>query len=474
MIADVKAEEATLGSILAYGTAQEAAEAVRSTGPLQPEAFTGARRLVWEAMVALVEDGKGVDHLTVADKLKARGQIATVGGPAALMAFDQATPLVLNLPSYVAILRDRMDRRAVVATAETAIQQAGNLAVSAETTASVAATRMSSIRTAKPLRRGGELIYRLVDKWDENVKTQLNGGAPKVPCLPWPHEAMSGDTGIPYGRLSVVAGRSGNFKTGLVADGIWHWGANLKVPGGVIGLEDGCDWFTERLTAREVMIPYEQVGYARLHESQQEMLQAWCSRAYEVLEQNVLIEDYTREGDAADSIGFGEVFAVIRAMVEAGARWVVIDHGLRIDWMKGAAVERNDMAIGHGMKRISRYAERTGAAIVFLWHLNRQTEEGFMPKRSDLKESGYLDAEARKIYILWRQPTRPGVQLCTTVKATKGKEGYTAALPLTDSEYGLLGRTGGYVVDFEAEAAQAAAEREAAKQERTLKFGRKK
>ena len=52
------------------------------------------------------------------------------------------------------------------------------------------------------------------------------------------------------------------------------------------------------------------------------------------------------------------------------------------------------------------------------------------------------------------------------MKATKGKEGFTAALSLADAEYGLLSRTGGYVVDFEAEAAE---RREREREERQAK-----
>lgn len=472
MIAHEEAENAVLGAVLTLSIVESATAAIRDTGPLPSEAFTGPRKFVWEAMVTLAEEGKAVDHLTLAEKLKARGNLAAVGGAAGLMALDQGVPLTQNLKSYVAILQDRMQRRALVAEAEQLRRQAENVAVSPEVTAATAINRLSSVRsTERPLRRGGELVYRLADKWEENIQARANGGKVKVPTLPWPHEAMADDTGIPYGRMSVVAGRSGNFKTGLVADGIWHWGATLGVPGGLIGLEDGCDWLTERLTAREISLPYEQVGYALLRDDQQHALQEWCGRAYAALEANVFIEDYTREGDAASSIGFAEVFSVIQKMVEGGARWVVIDHGLRIDWLKGSGVERYDMAIGKGMERISRYAERTGAAIVFLWHLNRAQQEGMMPARSDLKESGYLDAEARKIYVLWKQQTRPGFQLCTTVKATKGKEGFTAALPLTDAVYGLLSRTGGYVVDFAAEAEEERARKAEAQAQRKGKGG---
>jgi replicative DNA helicase len=407
-----------------------------------------------------------VDHLTLAERLKARGRLSDVGGPAGLMALDHAVPMTHNLPAYVQILQNRMLRRQLDAVAEALSRQARDLGSDPVLAGASAASALGTIRGERKLKRAGMLVYRLVDKWDTN-RTASAEGRRVTPCLPWPHEGM--DTGIPRGRVSVVAGRSGNFKSGLVSDGMDFWAKSMQEPGGLIGLEDGVEWFTERLAGRATGVPYEQVGYAPLDDGQQVALSNWCASTHEALEARMFIEDFSETGDATASISFPEVFAVIQRMTEGGAKWIVIDHGLRIDWMKGSGVERYDMAIGQGMARCSRYAERTGVAIIFLWHLNRAQQEGSIPQRSDLKESGYVDAEARKIYVLWKQSTRPGVQLCTTVKATKGEEGYTVALPMTDAPYGLLSRTGGRQVDFAAEAEEERQRQQEARAARSLR-----
>lgn len=459
----VESEQAVLGCILSGVSVGEVA--------LPSEAFTEARRHVWDAMLALHAEGQAVDHLILAERLKARGRLAECGGPGGLH-FETVLPghyvsddMRTAIPSYMAVLRDRMERRAIIAAADAARAAAQDLSSKPLAVANAAAATLGAIRGERTLKRGGELVYRLVDKWEANRKAARDG-TPVSPCLPWPHEGM--DTGIPRGRTSIVAGRSGNFKTGLVTDGMWFWANSMKEKGGVIGLEDGCDWAMERLTGRAVSVPYEQVGYAPLDDGQQVSLQNWCGKAHDVLEERVFYEDYSETGDATANVTFPEVFSVIQRMTDAGAKWIVIDHGLRIDWMKGAQTERYDMAIGQGLARCSRYAERTGVALIFLWHLNRAQQEGTVPQRSDLKESGYADAEARKIYVLWKQASRPGVQLVTTVKATKGEEGVTVALPLKDACYGLLSRTGGYRVDFAAEAEDARRASDVAKKAKRL------
>jgi len=443
VLADVGVERAVLGACMSGSAVGDV--------DLPPAAFTDSRRHVWEAMQALHAAGSAVDHLTVSEKLKARGRLAECGGPGMLMELDSATPVAHNLPTWVQILRDRMERREIVAALEQARQRVMDLGAKPVVVAGNAAAQLSAIRAPTTLRRSGVLITRLIDKWAANLDAHAAGGEPVVPGLSWPHEAMEGDL-VPYGRLTAVAGRSGNFKSGLVTDGMRHWAAQ-GIQGGVIGLEDGCDWFSDRLAGRAVGVPYEQVGYARLNEHQQMRLGDWSPAEYDLLEANVFHEDYSEMGDASADITFPEVFATVKRMVEGGARWIVIDHGLQINWMPGSGVDRMDLAIGVGLKRLSRYAERTGVAVIILWHLNRASEEGTFPKRSDLKESSYLDAAARKIYVLWKQEHRPGFQLVTTVKATRGKEGRTAALSMVEAQYGLLARKHGYVVDFEKEAA---------------------
>lgn len=464
MIHDPETERAVLGCCLMGSKPSE-------TG-LPPEAFTEARRHVWEAMQALEAERIEADCLTVAERLKARGRLHECGGPHGLIDLTNGVAMTWNLPAYVGILQNRMLRRRLEETAANLKRAAEDLGADPVTAAAGAATSLGAIRGERRLKRAGNLVYRLADKWAHNIEAAANGKQ-VIPCLPWPHIGMV--NGPPRGRVSIVAGRSGNFKSGLVSDGAWFWAHSLKEPGGIIGLEDGCDWWTERLAARATGVDYGDVGYVRIDDGQQTALGNWCAYAHDTLEARVFYEDYSEEGDATSSISFPEVFGVIQRMTEAGAKWIVIDHGLRIDWLKGARVERYDMAIGQGMARCSRYAERTGVALIFLWHLNRAQQEGSIPQRSDLKESGYVDAEARRIDILWKQASRPGFQMVTTVKATKGEEGVTVALPLTDARFGLLARTGGHRVDFEAEEQErrgrAAAEKAAKSGKRARLFG---
>jgi replicative DNA helicase len=237
---------------------------------------------------------------------------------------------------------------------------------------------------------------------------------------------------------------------------MWHWLAELKLPGGVFGLEDGADWLLERATARKVGIPYGDVGACRLHDHQQVALQEWMGQAHRVLEDRLFIHE-------SPAIDFPDLLSTARQWVRAGARWIVIDHGLRIRYQASGSRERLDLTIGNAMNALADFGIKAGVPVVLCWHLNRDSEEEAPPKRSDFKESGYLDAAARTMLGLWKQKDRPGSVLTTVVKCTKGEEGATFALE-RDAPHGLIHSTGGYEVDFaaEAEAARRAKEHQRA------------
>jgi len=223
---------------------------------------------------------------------------------------------------------------------------------------------------------------------------------------------------------------------------------------------------TDRPTARHMGIPYGDVGACRLGGSnedaqryQQEKLHEWLGWMHDAYERNLFLYDTTDTGLDTDapSISFPDLLAEARRMIQAGARWIVVDHGLRVEYPLRGRDDRRDLAIGRALDTLANLGMRTGVPIIVLWHLNRESDEATQPKRSDLKEGATVDAAARTITALWRHPAKQGVQLVTTVKATKQKEGVTAALEI-DGEAGLLRTAGGYVVDFQAERAAAQAD----------------
>lgn len=113
----------------------EAEQSVLGGLLLEPEAFakvsdqlavadfyTHAHRLVFAAIASLISDGKGVDTITVFERLG--DQAGEVGGVRYLHSLAQSVPSAANIVRYAEIITERATLRSVIAAADMAIEAA--------------------------------------------------------------------------------------------------------------------------------------------------------------------------------------------------------------------------------------------------------------------------------------------------------------------------------------------------------------
>src|SRR5262249_12255954 len=101
---DLAAERAVLGAVLANNT-------VVASVAIGDDFSSPADSQIFAAMLALDGTQRPVDHLTLSEELKTRGQLAGVGGPAYLMTLDQVVPLASSAVEYARIVKDQSVRR---------------------------------------------------------------------------------------------------------------------------------------------------------------------------------------------------------------------------------------------------------------------------------------------------------------------------------------------------------------------------
>lgn len=103
MMEDLSAERAVFGAILADNT-----RLAKVAEFITPEHFANqAHARIWQAMLALDGRQQRIDHLTLAEELKVRGQLAQVGGPPYLMGLDLQVPFAQNAVQYAQVVRNR-------------------------------------------------------------------------------------------------------------------------------------------------------------------------------------------------------------------------------------------------------------------------------------------------------------------------------------------------------------------------------
>ena len=107
------AEEAVLGGILLDNAAMD-----RVTGTIGPDDFyRESHRCIFRAMRAVAERGDPVDLITLGEELKAREELANVGGLTYLAQLAERVPTAANIGHYATIVREKSLLRTLISTA---------------------------------------------------------------------------------------------------------------------------------------------------------------------------------------------------------------------------------------------------------------------------------------------------------------------------------------------------------------------
>ena len=100
---NLEAEQSVLGAILL-----ENASMARAMEVLTDEDFyRTAHRKIYLGMLDLSEHGEVIDQITLTERLKAKGELESVGGAAYLAELVQAVPTAANIKYHCKIVRDK-------------------------------------------------------------------------------------------------------------------------------------------------------------------------------------------------------------------------------------------------------------------------------------------------------------------------------------------------------------------------------
>ena len=84
----------------------------------QEHFYSDDNGLIWKAILDLVEEGKPVDLVTVATKLRNSDQLSRVGGSSYLAQISDASPSVANVRAHAEIVYDKARRRWFIASCQ--------------------------------------------------------------------------------------------------------------------------------------------------------------------------------------------------------------------------------------------------------------------------------------------------------------------------------------------------------------------
>lgn len=440
---DMEAECATLGCLLADVSGWEHASV------LEPGDFANhAHAQIFSAIRRLCVAQRPVDHLLVADELKAMGCLAAVGGPAYLMHLDQRAPVLANVAEYAAAVKAMALRRDVLARAKALAEAACNPAVEPGAAALEFSGALAKLGAsgADRIMTGHDVVERLRVRLD---KVQRGEVLPVIPTGIKVWDYLLG--GLQPGFLTVLGARPSAGKTAtelsmalnlarMYADTSGRYGRT-----GIVWLEDPVEAMGRRGLAYTSGVPVWRLAKEVLTGPALEMA------GLGLVDLDDLIGDAWRVFEGT-RVSERQLDVVLRQMVvRHGCKVLMVDHLGEVEADYSRARGARDLAVREVVRVCRDVAKDLDVAMVLILHLTRSAskDKDQRQQRPTLESGGETSAiekMARTMVYLWDDPEHPGYVAAHVPKQMEGEKGFDFYMRMNKSA-ALIDSMGGKAPD---------------------------
>jgi replicative DNA helicase len=390
---NLEAEKSVLGAVLLD---ERHLHALLVEEQLRPDHFYREQYgAVFAAMLALYENDRKIDHLTVSEMLRQNGKLEEVGGAETIDELAGWVPAAGHAREYGQIVRENAQMRALLTTSYEI--QASVLAREAPARDLVERAERSVLEVAhddrqKKIRTIGDVLDEETDKLHRLsvAKTPLTGVTSGFRDL----DEKTG--GFQPGNLIVIAARPSMGKSALVA----NMAENAVLAGHAVvlfSLEMSESELAQRFVASQSRIKGEDLRRGKVPEKQWPKILEACQRLSEA---PLYIDD-------SSDTGVLEVRAKARRLhgrVDGGLGLIIVDY-LQLMRHEGRIESRVEQVgqISRGLKGLAR---ELGVPVIALSQLSRAVEQRGGEKKpilSDLRESGQIEQDSDLVMFIYRE-----------------------------------------------------------------------
>ena len=349
--------------------------------------YVPAHRSLYDSLIEMT-DARGsdrIDLLTLADYLKFKGRLETIGGEAFLHRLVDL-PTSLHLNHYISILKRDHVKRSLIAQSQqinelcyNSDEQEGNELLAK------AQGMLFDINTGRSTQSKAFVTERIVQRYQDAHAGSLVG----IPS-PWP-SFDSATAGPRKGHAVVLASKQGTGKSTLVANWIRHLGLLPEaIPCAVFPFEDGNDITWGRIAASHGQYSTWELDTGRAKE---EVISEASTCLDLVTKLPIFIEG--RRGMDISAIRA----AVARGVSKHGWQFVVLDGFKDIARRERIDPNSEDARISAG---ICDMAEQFDVSVMVVHHIkkigNRRDGDSFTME--DIRGSGRICDDARMVIVL--------------------------------------------------------------------------
>lgn len=426
---DISAEMAVVGSMI-KGT--DFGELI--LGDIKGEDFhDNANRLIFEAIVSLLEQSRPIDAGILVDRLKARGSLERCGGIPYLTKCLTSVGPGYNIVHYARIVSKHALRRRSIDAAMKVLQYCYDDQASGEPEEAVIASTVEEMfDDALELRRiESKHASEVFPRVGEQIKQRMSGTFKANNAIKTGLRAVDELTGGLFPQeLVVLAARASMGKSSIAS----QIAANLSFAATPV-LYVTLEMSDEELAMRQIC-SWSGVNLHTVRTNKASHADAWVveSVAGDLATCNLTFMD-------KPGITPREIIAVAKHIKRktSGPICVIIDYIGLVELGNG---KRNEL-IGKFVEQMKTLARRLDSPVVLLSQLNRATESDKekRPKMSNLKESSAVEDHADVVMLLHRQeyyePKNPDVKGLAELIIAKNRNGPVGTASLLWSKHTL-------------------------------------
>ncbi|WP_028324600.1 replicative DNA helicase [Desulfatirhabdium butyrativorans] len=384
----IEAEESILSAILLdNGVLPDVVEVLRAE-----DFYKGAHQKIFSAVLDLFDRSEPVDLVTLAEALKSKGHLESIGGPSVLLHILENAPIAVNAAQYAHIVRDKACLRRLIEKSTQIVQRCFEDQGDVDDVldfAEASIFEVSAHKVKQAFSQIGELIDSNIYKLEERQENKsLYTG------IPTGFEGLDKLTsGLQKADLLILAARPSMGKTALALNIARNVAVESNVPCAIFSLEMSKEQLSMRMLCAEARIDSGRLrdGFFSRED--------WgrITHAASVLTTAPIYID-----DSADISALTIRAKARRLKMEKNLGLIIIDY---LQLMKSSvSAERRDLEISDISRSIKSLAKEIDIPIIALSQLNRKLEERSdkRPQLSDLRESGALEQDADIVAFIYR------------------------------------------------------------------------
>jgi len=385
---NVEAEQCVLGAILLDKAAVAKAEEILT----DEDFYRTPHKKIFRAMLDLSERNEAIDVITLAEHLRADGQLEAIGGSAYLAELVNAVPSASNVKYHAKIVHDKSIVRGLINTSTEIISSAYDGTQTVEDLLDSAERSVFTLAQGKLGR--AFIILKEIIKSSLDVVDALHKKGVSLTGVPTGFQDLDELTaGLQPSDLVVIAGRPSMGKTSLALGIAQNAAIKFKHPIGVFSLEMSKEQLVLRMLSSEAAVDSHRLRIGKLEKEEWWRL----AEAAGKLEQAPIFIDDSGALTVQQMRGKAR-----RLKAEKGLDLLVVDYLQLVQGRSDA--ESRQQEISDISRSLKALAKELQVPVVALSQLSRAVEARVdkRPVLADLRESGAIEQDADVVIFIYR------------------------------------------------------------------------